>query len=89
MVSPGRPGDWFKMGPGSLLREAWEFVPILLLLSVGGLIAVWSGLQRPLTGLGLRQFAVSIGQVLLRVVGYVAVLLALQHWIGMRPFFGW
>jgi hypothetical protein len=77
------------MRPGGLLREAWEFVPILLLLAVGGLIAVWSGLQRPLAGLGLRQFAVSLGQVLLRVLGYVAVLLALQHWVGMRPFFGW
>jgi hypothetical protein len=77
------------MRPGGFLREAWEFVPILLLLSVGGLIAVWSGLQRPLSGLGVRQLAVSLGQVLLRVLGYVAVLLALQHWIGMRPFFGW
>ena len=27
------------LGPGSLLREAWELVPILLLLLVGGLIA--------------------------------------------------
>ncbi len=77
------------MGRGSLLLEAWEFVPIGLLLVVGGLIAVWSGQQRALRGMRLREVAGNLSQVLLRVLGYVAVLLALQHWIGMRPFLGW
>ena len=34
------------MGPGSLLRETWEVIPILLLLLVGGLIALRSGVRR-------------------------------------------
>jgi hypothetical protein len=77
------------MGPGHLLREAWEFVPILVLLFVGGLIAVRSGIQPPTAGLGIRQVAWNFGRMALRVMGYVALLLALQYWIGMRPFLGW
>ena len=77
------------MGPGSLLRETWEMVPILLLLSVGGLIVLQSGVNRTPSGHGLRQVAGNLTQMLLRVIGYVGVFLALQYLIGMRPALGW
>ena len=83
------PGDRSIMGPGSLLREVWELVPILLLLLAGSLIALRSGVDRPAQGQNLRQFFGNLYQMLLRVMGYVAVLLALQYWIGLRPLLGW
>jgi hypothetical protein len=73
----------------SVLKEAWEVVPILLLLVAGSLIALRSGVHRPATNQGLRQFAGNLYQIVLRVLGYVAVLLALQYWIGTRPLLGW
>jgi hypothetical protein len=77
------------MGPGRLLTEAWEFVPILALLLIGSLIAVSSGTHRPPAGFGLRELAGNLGKIVLRVMGYVVVLLALQYCIGMRPILGW
>ena len=64
-------------------------MPILLLLLVGGLIALRSGVRRSDSGQTLRQVAGNLSQMLLRVIGYVAVLLALQYWIGLRPQLGW
>ena len=77
------------MGPGSLFREAWEAVPILLLLLAGSLIALRSGVDRPAPDRNLRQFFRNLYQMVLRLMGYVAVLLALQYWIGLRPLLGW
>jgi hypothetical protein len=77
------------MGPGSLLKETWEMVPILLLLLIGGLIAVQSGVRRPASGNNLRQVAGNLTQMLIRVMGYVGVLLALQQLVGLRPALGW
>ncbi len=77
------------LGPGSLLKEAWEIVPVLLLLLVGGLIAVQSGVGQMASGRGLRQVAGNLSQMLLRILGYVAVLLTLQYCIGLRPSLGW
>jgi hypothetical protein len=77
------------MGRGSLLREAWEIVPILLLLSVGGLIALQSGVPRPASRRDFRQVAGNLSQMTLRVMGYMVVLLVLQYWIGLRPLLGW
>ena len=31
----------------------------------------------------------NLSQMPLRIIGYVAVLLALQYWIGLRPLLGW
>ena len=72
-----------------MLREAWEAVPILLLLLAGSLIALRSGVDRPASNRNLRQFLGNLYQMLLRIMGYVAVLLALQYWIGLRPVLGW
>ena len=73
------------MSLSSVLSELWEVVPILLLLGVGGLIALRSGADRPATGRNIRQIARNFSQMILRVAGYVAVLFALQYWIGQRP----
>jgi hypothetical protein len=77
------------MGPGSLIRETWEAIPIVLLLMAGGMIALKSGVRRSDSSQSLRQIAGNLSQMILRVVGYVAVLLALQYWIGLRPQLGW
>ena len=73
----------------SVLVEVWEIVPILLLLLVGGMIALHSGADRPKTGLGFRQIARNLSQMVLRIAGYVLLLFALQYWIGQRPMLGW
>jgi hypothetical protein len=77
------------MSLSSVLSEIWEIVPILILLLVGGMIALRSGSDRPTTGLDFRQIAGNLSQMMLRVAGYVAVLIALQYWIGQRPALGW
>ncbi len=77
------------MGPGSLLKEAWEVVPVLLLLTAGGWIALRSGVDRPTTSGNFRRFFANFYQILLRIVGYVVLLVALQYWIGLRPQLGW
>jgi CHASE2 domain-containing sensor protein len=77
------------MGPRSLIREAWEMIPILLLLMAGAMIALKSGVRRSGKSQNLRQVAGNLSQITLRVLGYVALLLALQYWIGLRPQLGW
>ncbi len=77
------------MGPASIFRETWEAIPVLILLFVGSMIALKSGSQESSTGRTLRQFFANFYQMALRITGYVAVLLALQYWIGMRPLLGW
>jgi hypothetical protein len=77
------------MSLSSVLSEIWEIVPILILLLVGGMIAVRSGSDRPTSGLDFRQIARNLSHMVLRVAGYVAVLMALQYWIGQRPTLGW
>ncbi len=76
-------------GAGRVFREAWEVVPVSLLLVAGGLIAVRSGVGSATSLRGLRQVVGNLSQILLRILGYVAVLLTLQYWIGLRPSLGW
>lgn len=77
------------MSLSSVLSEVWEIVPIAILLLAGGLIALRSGDQSSSSGWNLRQIARNISQMLLRVAGYVAVLFALQYFVGQRPMLGW
>ena len=77
------------MSPSSVLSEVWEVVPILILLLAGGLIAVRSPSEKPASRLDIRQIARNLSQMVLRIAGYVAVLLALQYFIGQRPLLGW
>ncbi len=77
------------MGPGSLLRQTWELIPVLFLLLIGGLIALRSGVEKPASERNFRQFFGNLSQMVLRLMGYLAVLVALQYWIGLRPTLGW
>jgi hypothetical protein len=64
-------------------------VPIIVLLIVGAAIAIRSGVQELNTGRDYLQIAGNISKVILRVAGYVAVLIAVQYLIGLRPSLGW
>ncbi len=77
------------MSLSSVLSEVWEIVPIAILLLAGGLIALRSGDQGSSSAWNLRQIARNISQMVLRVAGYVAVLFALQYFVGQRPMLGW
>jgi uncharacterized membrane protein len=77
------------MGPTNLIRQAWELVPILLLLLVGGAIAIRSGVRRLTSRQGFRQVLGNSWLIFLRVLGYMAAMLVVHEWIGMRPGLGW
>ena len=63
--------------------------PIILLLVVGAVIALRSGVHDLSTGHGYLQIAGNLSKMLLRVACYVVVLLTLQWLIGLRPSLGW
>ena len=77
------------MVSGSWIKEAWEVVPILLLLLVGGAIAIPSGVRRLASLQGARQVVGNLSAVLLRLLGYVAAMLVVHEWIGLRAGLGW
>ena len=77
------------MDAGSLIREAWILVPILLLLLVGGAIAIRSGVHHLASRQDFRQVIGNLSQILLRILGYIAALLVVHEWIGIRPGLGW
>ena len=64
-------------------------VPILFLLAVVAIFALRSGVGELQTGRDYLQIAGNLSQMILRVVGYVAILLAVQYLIGLRPSLGW
>ena len=63
--------------------------PILVLFLSGAWIAARSGVDQVRSGRDLWRIAGNFSGVLLRVAGYVAVLMVVQHFIGMRSTFGW
>jgi len=77
------------MSPDKVFEGFLIIVPILFLLAVGAIIALRSGVGEPQTGRDYLQIAGNLSQVILRVVGYVAILLAVQYLIGLRPSLGW
>jgi hypothetical protein len=77
------------MDAGSLIREAWILVPILLLLLIGVAIAIQSGVHRVASRQDFRQVIGNLSQILLRILGYIAALLVVHEWIGIRPGLGW
>ncbi len=77
------------MSSDKLFEAFLIFVPILFLLAVGGIIALRSGVGELETGRDYMQIAGNLSQMILRVVGYVAILLAVQYLIGLRPSLGW
>ena len=73
----------------SVLVEVWEIVPIVLLLLVGGMIALRSGADRPKEGLEFGQIVRNLSQMIFRIAGYVrfcssfsTVLASARRWVG-------
>ena len=77
------------MSPDKVFEDFLIIVPILFLLAVGAIIALRSGVGELQTGRDYLQIACNLSQMILRVVGYVAILLAVQYLIGLRPSLGW
>lgn len=76
------------MATRSLLREAWELVPIGLLLLVGAVIAIRSGVHRLATRQDFHQVVGNLSHIVLRVLGYVAALLLVNQFVGLHRL-GW
>jgi succinate dehydrogenase hydrophobic anchor subunit len=74
---------------GRMIRGAWELVPILLLLLIGAVVAIRSGVRHVKSRQDVRQVMGNLSQVLLRILCYAAALLVVHEWIGMRPGLGW
>jgi hypothetical protein len=74
---------------GRLIEGLLICLPVVLLLAVGAAIALRSGVDDVGTSRDYRQIAGNLSQMILRVAGYVAILLAVQHVIGLRPSMGW
>jgi len=77
------------MSPDKVFEGSLIIVPILFLLAVGAIIALRSGVGELETGRDYLQIAGNLSHMILRVVGYVALLLAVQYLIGLRPSLGW
>jgi len=77
------------MSPDKVFEGSLIIVPILFLLAVGAIIALRSGVGELETGRDYLQIAGNLSQMILRVVGYVAILLAVQYLIGLRPSLSW
>ena len=65
------------------------FSPILLLLGLGAMIALRSGIGELKSGADYVRLAVNLSHMILRIAGYVIILIAVQYLIGMRSTFGW
>ncbi len=77
------------MSPDRLFEGLLILVSIGVLLVVGAAIALRSGVGELSTGRDYLQIARNLSRMVLRIAGYVAILLALQHLIGLRPSLGW
>ena len=77
------------MSPDNAFEGFLILVPILLLLAVGAFIALRSGVGTLETGRDYLQVVGNLSQMILRVAGYVVILLMVQYLIGLRPSLGW
>ncbi len=65
------------------------FMPIAGLLLVGALIALHSGVRELRSPADFLKLVGNLSQMLVRIVGYVAILIAVQYLVGLRPSLGW
>ncbi len=77
------------MMPDRTLEGLFVILPIALLLVVGAVIALRSGLAKVSTWSDYLRLAINFSGILLRIACYVVALLAVQHLVGMRPSLGW
>jgi hypothetical protein len=64
-------------------------VPIVVLLLIGAAIALRSGVRELKSWKDYVGLATNLSHMILRIAGYVIILLAVQYLIGLRPTFGW
>jgi hypothetical protein len=64
-------------------------LPILGLLAVGLVLALNSGAVAAGARGGLRVVAENFSAILIRVAGYLAVMMAVQRFIGSPPLMDW
>ena len=62
---------------------------IAVLIMVGTVIALRSGVGELNTGRDYLQVVGNLSQMVLRIAGYVVILIAVQYLIGLRPTLGW
>ncbi len=58
-------------------------IPIGVLLSIGGLIALNSGMNQPGSGFALRRYAGNLGFMVIHLACVLAILLFVQQWVGL------
>lgn len=66
-----------------LVRGFFLLIPITVLFSVGGLIALNSGTGRPDSGYALRRYAGNLGALVVQLGCILAILLIVQQWVGL------
>lgn len=76
-------------GLEQIISASLIVVPILVLLTAGGLIALKSGVTHVSTGQDFLRVASNFSQLVLRIAGYMIALILLQYCVGMRPSLGW
>jgi hypothetical protein len=74
----------WRIIPGFLI-----LAPVALLLCLGVLIALPSGVHDGRSGIDYTKLAGNLSQMILRIAGYVVLLLAVQQLVGLRPSLGW
>ena len=65
----------------------WASIAVLIV--VGTVIALRSGVGELNTRRDYLNVISNLSQMVLRIAGYVAILIAVQHMIGLRPSLGW
>ena len=79
--------QWLRSRIARFPRQALVLGKTLFL--AGAFIAAKSGVERVSSGRDVLQIAGNFSAMLLRVAGYVVILLLVQHFIGLRSTFGW
>jgi hypothetical protein len=77
------------MMPTRVLEGFAVLVSIAVLIGGGAVIALRSGVGELNTGRDYLQVAGNLSQMVLRIAGYVVVLIGVQYLIGLRPTLGW
>ncbi len=77
------------MMPSRVLEGLTILASIAVLIVVGAVIALRSGVGELNTGRDYLQIAGNLSRMVLRIVGYVIILIGVQYLIGLRPTLGW
>ena len=64
-------------------------IPVMVLLLIGTAIALRSGVTELRSHGDYARLVGNFSQMILRIAGYIIVLLTVQHLVGLRSSFGW